>query len=62
MTSEQMLEVAELAENYGSGQLCLTVGQNIILPNVPDSRIASSPKSLCFGSYATIRPRSCAVW
>ncbi len=39
MTSEQMLAVADLAENYGSGQLRLTVGQNIILPNVPDSRI-----------------------
>jgi ferredoxin-nitrite reductase len=39
MTSEQMLKVAEMAENYGNGQLRLTVGQNIILPNVPDSRI-----------------------
>jgi len=39
MTSEQMLEVADLAENYGNGQLRLTVGQNIIIPNVPDSKI-----------------------
>ena len=39
MTSEQMLQVAELTEIYGNGQLRLTVGQNIILPNVPDSRI-----------------------
>ena len=39
MTSEQMLQLGELAENYGSGQLRLTVGQNIILPNVPDGRI-----------------------
>jgi ferredoxin-nitrite reductase len=39
MTSEQMLQVAELAENYGTGQLRLTVGQNLILPNVPDSKI-----------------------
>jgi ferredoxin-nitrite reductase len=39
MTSEQMLAVAELAENYGTGQLRLTVGQNLILPNVPDSKI-----------------------
>lgn len=39
MTSEQMLQVADLAENYGNGQLRLTVGQNIIIPNVPDSRI-----------------------
>jgi ferredoxin-nitrite reductase len=39
MTSEQMLEVAALAENYGNGQLRLTVGQNIIIPNVPDAKI-----------------------
>ena len=39
ITSEQMLAVADLAENYGSGQLRLTVGQNIILTNVPDGRI-----------------------
>jgi ferredoxin-nitrite reductase len=39
MTSEQMLQVAELAENYGNGQLRLTVGQNLIIPNVPDGRI-----------------------
>ena len=39
MTSEQMLQVAELTENYGNGQLRLTIGQNIILPNVPDSRV-----------------------
>jgi ferredoxin-nitrite reductase len=39
MTSEQMLQVADLAENYGSGQLRLTVGQNVIIPNVPDSKI-----------------------
>jgi len=39
MTSEQMLKVADLAERYGSGQLRLTVGQNLIIPNVPDSLI-----------------------
>jgi ferredoxin-nitrite reductase len=39
MTSEQMLGVADLAERYGSGQIRLTVGQNLILPNVPDGRI-----------------------
>ena len=39
MTSEQMLQIAELAEIYGNGQIRLTVGQNIIIPNVPDSMI-----------------------
>jgi len=39
VTSEQMLQVAELAENYGNGQLRLTVGQNLIIPNVPDAKV-----------------------
>ncbi len=39
MTSDQMLRVADLAERYGSGELRLTVGQNLIVANVPDSRI-----------------------
>jgi len=39
VTSEQMLQVAELAEIYGNGQLRLTVGQNIIIPNVPDAKV-----------------------
>ncbi len=41
MTSEQMLRVAEVAESYGSGQLRLTVGQNVIIPNVPDAKIGA---------------------
>ena len=39
MTSEQMLQVADMAENYGNGQIRLTVGQNLIIPNVPDRMI-----------------------
>lgn len=34
-----MLQIADLGENYGSGQIRLTVGQNLIIPNVPDNRI-----------------------
>jgi len=39
MTAAQMIEVAAAAETYGSGELRLTVGQNLIIPNVPDRRI-----------------------
>jgi ferredoxin-nitrite reductase len=39
VTSEQMLQVADLAQIYGNGQLRLTVGQNLIIPNVPDDKI-----------------------
>lgn len=39
MTSEQMLKLADLAETYGDGQMRLTVGQNVIIPNVPDAKV-----------------------
>ena len=39
VTSEQMLRLADLAEHYGSGQIRLTVGQNLIIPNVHDNRV-----------------------
>jgi len=39
MTAEQMLGAADLAERYGSGQIRLTVGQNLIIPNVPDRMV-----------------------
>jgi ferredoxin-nitrite reductase len=35
-----LLELARLADIYGSGELRLTVEQNIVIPNVPDSRVA----------------------
>ena len=39
ITAEQMLQAADLAETYGSGEIRLSVGQNLIVPNVPDHRI-----------------------
>lgn len=39
ITGEQMLKLAEIAENYGDGQIRITVGQNLIIPNVPDKLI-----------------------
>jgi ferredoxin-nitrite reductase len=41
MTSEQMQQAADLAENYGNGEIRLTVGQNLIIPNVPDRRLGA---------------------
>ncbi|KAL2633237.1 hypothetical protein R1flu_004716 [Riccia fluitans] len=34
------VEFAWLVEEYGNGELRLTVEQNIIIPNIPDSKIA----------------------
>ena len=34
-----MFDLARIAEVYGSGEIRLTVEQNVIIPNVPDSRL-----------------------
>jgi ferredoxin-nitrite reductase len=34
-----MFDLARMAEVYGSGEIRLTVEQNVIIPNVPDSRL-----------------------
>jgi ferredoxin-nitrite reductase len=39
ITGEQLVKLAEIAENYGNGQIRITVGQNLIIPNVPDKLI-----------------------
>ena len=39
ITTEQLLEVARLAESYGSGEIRITTGQNLIIPDVPDRKI-----------------------
>jgi ferredoxin-nitrite reductase len=39
LVATDMFDLARLADVYGSGEIRLTVEQNIILPNVPDSRL-----------------------
>jgi ferredoxin-nitrite reductase len=41
VTAEQLDGVARIAERYGSGEIRLTVWQNFIIPNLPDSSIAA---------------------
>jgi len=49
-TPKQMLRVAELADLYGSGEIRLTVWQNLIIPNVPDAFVGTVRKALrCMG-------------
>jgi len=38
--ASNMFDLARIAEVYGSGELRLTVEQNVIIPDVPDSRLA----------------------
>lgn len=37
--ASDMFELARLAEVYGNGEIRLTVEQNVIIPNIPDSRL-----------------------
>ncbi|MEH1902779.1 MAG: ferredoxin--nitrite reductase [Nostoc sp.] len=39
--AEDMFEIARLAEVYGSGEIRFTVEQNIVIPNISDSRLAT---------------------
>lgn len=46
LTPRQMLRLADLAEHYGSGEVRLTVWQNLIIPNVPDAYVETLKKAL----------------
>ena len=41
-----MLRLADLAEHYGSGEVRLTVWQNLIIPNIPDAFVETVKKAL----------------
>lgn len=41
ISSTQLRGVADLAERYGSGEIRLTVQQNLVIPNIPDARIGA---------------------
>ena len=40
ITAAQLRRVADLADDYGDGETRITLGQNLIIPNVPDGRLA----------------------
>jgi ferredoxin-nitrite reductase len=46
MQSKQMIRLAEIAELYGSGDLRITVWQNIIIPNIPEALVGTVKKAL----------------
>ena len=39
ITSEQMVRLAELSDLYGSGEVRLTVWQNLLMPNISDANL-----------------------
>jgi NAD(P)H-dependent nitrite reductase large subunit len=41
VTIEQLVDLARLAETYGDGEVRLTTSQNVIIPNIPDEKLAA---------------------
>ena len=41
MTAHQLREAARLADTYGDGEIRITTGQNVIIPNVPEDDMPS---------------------
>ena len=46
MSAKQMHALADLATNYGRGELRLTVWQNVLIPHVPDAFVATLAHSV----------------
>jgi ferredoxin-nitrite reductase len=46
MSVKQVRRIAELARNYGTGEVRLTVWQNLIIPNVPDAFVETLKRNL----------------
>jgi len=46
ITPKQMLRLADLADNYATGDVRLTVWQNFIIPNVPDAFVPTLKRAL----------------
>jgi NAD(P)H-nitrite reductase large subunit len=41
ITTSQVRGVADLAERYGNGEVAVTTGQNLIIPNIPEARLGA---------------------
>jgi ferredoxin-nitrite reductase len=46
ITPAQMFRIADLADNYGSGEIRLTVWQNFIIPNIPEAYLEAVKKAV----------------
>ncbi|MEM6280297.1 MAG: NirA family protein, partial [Verrucomicrobiota bacterium] len=46
LPSEDARSIARIAEEYGSGELRLTIFQNIIIPDIPDEKLDACKKAL----------------
>jgi ferredoxin-nitrite reductase len=46
MSAEQMRALADIADTYGSGEIRLTAWQNLILPNIPASKVEAARQAI----------------
>jgi len=46
LAPKQMMRLADLSDNYGSGEVRLTVWQNFIIPNIPDAFVETVKRAL----------------
>ncbi len=52
LSAADLFDLARIADVYGSGELRLTVEENVIIPNVPESRIESLVKEPLLERFA----------
>jgi ferredoxin-nitrite reductase len=43
-----MRALADIAEQYGSGAIIMTVGQNLVIPNIPEEKIGALSDEMIF--------------
>jgi ferredoxin-nitrite reductase len=53
MTDKQLDRLADVADSYGTGEVRLTVWQNVIVPNVKEAFVASAAKALIKAGFPT---------
>ena len=53
ITAKQLDRLADLADNYGTGEVRLTVWQNFILPNIPSAYVETVSKNLTSMGFST---------
>ena len=46
LPSEEARALAQIAETFGSGELRLSIYQNVIIPNIPDSKLKAAKAAL----------------
>ena len=49
LQSEEARVIADVSERYGSGEMRLTIYQNIIIPNIPDDQLEAAKAALAEG-------------